>query len=108
MPLPQGVKAVWEISKAYREWEQVKQMKVGSSLARELRFSLQKNFKIKERMNAQLRWDMQNAYKTHNFTGPTSTVDFRNPQTFGKLTDDPRTASLGGQPLMNLTIMIQF
>lgn len=33
-----------QISKAYREWEQVKQMKVGSSLARELRFELQKNF----------------------------------------------------------------
>ena len=28
--------------------------------------------------------------------------------TLGKLQDDPRTASLGGQPLMNLTLMIQF
>lgn len=71
-------------------------------------FSLQKNFTIKEKLRTQIRWDMQNAYKTFNFTGPTSTVDFRNPQTFGKLTDDPRTASLGGQPLMNLTLMIQF
>jgi hypothetical protein len=71
-------------------------------------FSLQKNFRFKERYQAQLRWDMQNAFKTYNFTGPTSTVDFRNPQTFGKLTDDPRTASLGGQPLMNLTVMFQF
>ena len=70
--------------------------------------SLQKNFKIKERFQTQLRWDMQNAFKTYNFTGPTTTVDFRNPQTFGKLTDDPRTASLGGQPLMNFTLMIQF
>ena len=71
-------------------------------------FSLQKNFRIKEKLQTQLRWDMQNAYKTSNFTGPTTTVDFRNPATFGKLTDDPRTASLGGQPLMNLTLMIQF
>ena len=70
--------------------------------------SLQKNFTVKERFRAQLRWDMQNAFKTFNFTGPSSTVDFRNPQTFGKLLDDPRTASLGGQALMNLTIMIQF
>jgi hypothetical protein len=70
--------------------------------------SAQKNFRIKERFNAQLRWDFQNALKTYNFTGPTTTVDFRNPLTFGKLTDDPRTASLGGQPLMNLTVMIQF
>jgi hypothetical protein len=70
--------------------------------------SAQKNFKIGERWNAQLRWDMQNALKTYNFTGPSTTVDFRNPRTFGKLGADPRTASLGGQPLMNLTLMIQF
>jgi len=70
--------------------------------------SAQKNFRFGERWLAQLRWDFQNALKTYNFTGPTTAVDFRNPLTFGKLTDDPRTASLGGQPLMNLTLMIQF
>ena len=70
--------------------------------------SAQKNFRFSERWNAQLRWDFQNALKTYNFTGPTTAVDFRNPRNFGKLTDDPRTASLGGQPLMNLTLMIQF
>lgn len=70
--------------------------------------SAQKNFKIKERFNAQFRWDFQNALKTYNFTGPGTTVDFRNPQTFGKLRDDPRTASLGGQPLMNITLAVQF
>ena len=70
--------------------------------------SAQKNFKISERVNAQFRWDFQNALKTYNFTGPTTTVDFVNPRTFGKLTDDPRTASLGGQPLMNITMMVQF
>lgn len=70
--------------------------------------SAQKNFRIKERFNAQFRWDFQNALKTYNFTGPGTTVDFRNPQTFGKLRDDPRTASLGGQPLMNITLAVQF
>jgi hypothetical protein len=70
--------------------------------------SAQKNVRINERFNAQLRWDFQNALKTYNFTGPTTGVDFRNPRNFGKLTDDPRTASLGGQPLMNLTLMLQF
>jgi hypothetical protein len=35
-------------------------------------------------------------------------VDFRNPQNFGKQRGDPATASFGGQPLMNLTLMIQF
>lgn len=70
--------------------------------------SAQKNFFIGERLRAQLRWDFQNALKTYNFTGPTTSVDFRNPRTFGKLQDDPRTASLGGQPLMNLTIQLQW
>jgi hypothetical protein len=70
--------------------------------------SAQKNFRFAERWNVQLRWDMQNVFKTYNFTGPTTTVDFRNPRTFGKLTDDPRTASFGGQPLMNLTLRIDF
>ena len=70
--------------------------------------SAQKNFRIGERVNAQFRWDFQNALKTYNFTGPSTTVDFRNPQTFGKLGADPRTASLGGQPFMNITVMLQF
>ncbi len=70
--------------------------------------SVQKNFSIRERAKAQIRFDFQNALKNFNFTGPGTTVDFRNPQTFGKLRDDPRTASLGGQPLMNLTVMVQF
>lgn len=70
--------------------------------------SVQKNFHLGERLGAQLRWDFQNALKTYNYTGPTTGVDFRNPRTFGKIIDEPRTASLGGQPLMNLTLMIQF
>ena len=70
--------------------------------------SAQKNFQFSERWRAQLRWDMQNAFKTFNFNTPDTTVDFRNPQNFGKVTGDPTTASFGGQPLMNLTLMIQF
>lgn len=70
--------------------------------------SAQKNFRFKERFNGQLRWDFQNALKTYNFNPATSTVDFRNPRTFGKVSSDPRTASLGGQPLMNLTLLFQF
>ena len=70
--------------------------------------SVQKNFRFNERWRAQLRWDFQNVLKTFNFTGPSTNVDFRNPLTFGKLGDDPRTASLGGQPLMNLTMMVSF
>jgi len=70
--------------------------------------ALQKNFSIRERVQTQLRFDFQNVLKTYNFSGPTTTVDFRNPLTFGRLTDDPRTASWGGQPLIHLTLMMQF
>jgi len=70
--------------------------------------SAQKNFQIRERVKAQLRWDFQNALKTYNFNPPTTAVDFQNPRTFGKVSSDPRTASLGGQPLMNITVMLQF
>jgi hypothetical protein len=70
--------------------------------------SAQKNIAIKERYKVQLRWDMQNVFKRYNFNTPNATVDFRNPQNFGKVSSDPTTASLGGQPLMNLTVMVQF
>jgi hypothetical protein len=41
-----------------------------------------------------------------NLGSTPTTVDFRNPWTFGKVSSDPRTASIGGQPLMNLTLTI--
>jgi hypothetical protein len=68
--------------------------------------SAQKNFYIRERFKAQLRWDFQNPFHNYNFSPPTRTVDFKNPKNFGKLTDDQRTASLGGQALMNLTLQL--
>ncbi len=54
----------------------------------------------------QVRWDFQNPFHNYNFNPPTRTVDFRNPRTFGKLEADQRTASLGGQALMNLTVQL--
>jgi hypothetical protein len=70
--------------------------------------SAQKNFRLSERFRLQLRWDFQNALKTYNFNKPTRSVDFKNPRTFGKVSSDPRTASLGGQPLMNLTLQLSW
>jgi hypothetical protein len=35
-------------------------------------------------------------------------VNFQRPREFGKLTSDPRTASIGGQPLMNLTLQLKW
>jgi hypothetical protein len=70
--------------------------------------SAQKNFAFGERWKAQLRWDFQNALKTYNFNAASNSVNFLNPATFAKVSGDPTTASLGGQPLMNLTLMISF
>ena len=70
--------------------------------------SVQKNVYMGERWKMQIRWDFQNAFKTYNFNTPTTTVDLQNPRTFGKVTSDPRTASFGGQPLMNLTLQLSF
>jgi len=68
--------------------------------------SAQKNIQISEKVRFQIRWDFQNALKTFNFNPPDTTVNFNTPKEFGKVTSDPRTASLGGQPLMNLTLAL--
>jgi len=68
--------------------------------------SAQKNIPINEKLRFQIRWDFQNALKTFNFNPPDTTVNFNTPKEFGKVTSDPRTASLGGQPLMNLTLAL--
>jgi len=70
--------------------------------------SAKKNFRITERFNLQVRWDFQNPFHNYNFSPPTTTVDFANPRTFGKLSADQRTASLGGQPLMNLALQLSW
>jgi hypothetical protein len=70
--------------------------------------SAQKNIRIHERLTFQVRWDMNNPFKTFNFDNPSTTVDLRNPQTFAKIAGDPRTASWGGQPLMNLTLALMW
>ena len=75
--------------------------------------SAQKNWRIKERMGIQLRWDFQNPFHNYNFANPTLTVNYRDPlgsnglnSSFAKLTADQRTASIGGQALMNLTLQV--
>ena len=70
--------------------------------------SAQKNWAIKERLHVQLRWDFQNPFHNYNWSNPSSTVNFTTPQLFGKLTSDQRTASVGGQALMNLTLQLKW
>lgn len=70
--------------------------------------SAKKNFRITERMNLQLRWDFQNPFHNFGFSAPSNSVDFKNPQLFGKITSDVATASLNGEPLMNLMLRLSW
>jgi hypothetical protein len=70
--------------------------------------SAKKNFPFKERWNLQFRFDFQNPFHNWGFNNPSSQVDFRNPQLFGKITSDQTTASFGGEPLMNLMLRLSW
>ena len=70
--------------------------------------SLAKNFRITERFNLQFRWDFQNPFHNYAFNPPSTQVDFRNPQLFGKITSDVATANIQGEPLMNLQLRLSW
>src|SRR5215471_7182274 len=70
--------------------------------------SASKNFRFKERWNMQLRFDFQNPFHNWGFNNPSNTVDFKNPQLFGKITSDQTTASFAGEPLMNLMLRLSW
>jgi hypothetical protein len=42
------------------------------------------------------------------FSAPTNSVDFKNPNLFGKITSDVTTASLNGEPSMNLMLRLSW
>jgi len=66
------------------------------------------NSPIRERFNLQIRLDFQNVFHNYAWSNLTTTVDLRNPKTFGKISADQRTSSVGGQPLMNLKIQLSW
>jgi hypothetical protein len=70
--------------------------------------SAKKNFRIGERWNLQLRFDFQNPFHNYGFSAPSNSVDFKNPNLFGKITSDVATASLNGEPLMNLMLRLSW
>jgi hypothetical protein len=70
--------------------------------------SASKTFLITERFKFQLRFDIQNPFHNWAFNPPTTNLDFRNPQLFGKITSDPTTFDYFGQPLMNLTLKLSW
>ena len=71
-------------------------------------FSVKKNFRLTERFNLELRYDFQNPFHNYGFSAPSNQVDFKNPNLFGKITSDVATASLNGEPLMNLTLKLSW
>ncbi len=68
--------------------------------------SAKKNFRVTERVNLQFRFDFQNPFHNFGFSPPSGSVDFKNPQLFGKITSDVATASLNGEPLMNIMLRL--
>jgi hypothetical protein len=70
--------------------------------------SAKKNFKFRERFNLQVRFDFQNPFHNFGFSAPSNQLDFKNPNLFGKITSDVATASLNGEPLMNLMLRLSW
>ena len=49
-----------------------------------------------------------NPFHNYAFSPPSTQVDFRNPQLFGKITSDVATANIQGEPLMNLQLRLSW
>jgi hypothetical protein len=85
---------------------------VGATPKFALDASAVKSIKLNERFTFQVRLDIHSLQKMlfnkYNFDLPTTTVDFLNPNSFGKITSGPVSASWGGNPLMNLHLQVSF
>ena len=67
-----------------------------------------KAFKITERISAEVHYDITNAFHNYGFRPPSSSVDFKNPQLFGKITADNGTVAAAPQPTQMLTLKLRF
>jgi hypothetical protein len=71
--------------------------------------SISKSFPIRERLKGSLRFDMNNPFKRYFFNQPNTTVDFRNPQNFGKINGNQGSFSgLGGRLYMMAIFKLEF
>jgi hypothetical protein len=71
--------------------------------------SASKEVPIKERLRFQFRFDFQNPLKWYDWGNPSTTVDFRNPWNFGKISGTEfTTAFYGGLPMMNITLALKW
>ncbi len=71
--------------------------------------SISKTITIKERLKGTLRYDINNPFKYYFFNQPNSTVDFRNPQNFGKINGNQGSFSgLGGRTYQQIVFKLEF
>jgi hypothetical protein len=71
--------------------------------------SLSKTFVVRERLRGSIRWDINNPFKRYFFSPPNATVDFRNPQAFGKITSNQGSFSgLGGRLYQQIILKLEF
>jgi hypothetical protein len=71
--------------------------------------SIAKSFPVGERFRGMLRWDVNNPFKYYFFSPPNTTVDFRNPQNFGKISGNQGSFSgLGGRLYHQIIFRLQF
>jgi hypothetical protein len=68
-------------------------------------FSLSKEFPIKERVKFQVRWDMNNPFKTQALGDPDSTYNRTNPATFGRYSGTRGSFSDVGGRLHSLLVL---
>jgi hypothetical protein len=71
--------------------------------------SMSKEFRISERFRGAVRYDLNNPFKRYFFSRPNNVVDFRNPQTFGKITGNSGSFSgLGGRLYQSIEFKVEF
>jgi hypothetical protein len=71
--------------------------------------SFAKSFVFKERLRGTIRWDVNNPFKYYFFSNPGATVDFRNPQAFGKITGNQGSFSgQGGRTYHQIIMKLEF
>ena len=72
--------------------------------------SMYKNFPIKERVQAQIRFDYYNPFKWYNWGPPSLALSNSNPLIFGTpgTTGESNSSTEGGPPTMNLSFRVHF
>lgn len=71
--------------------------------------SLSKTFVFFERLKGSLRYDINNPFKRYFFNQPNATVDFRNPQNFGKINGNQGSFSgQGGRTYQMIILKLEF